>query len=137
MAIALMCGFMPAAVIAIPLNQMLRDPASADYRAAAGVVSSAATVHDALVGTGILGQYSGNVAAEAQAVLRALPPSIDEAIMVALRSAFGRSIPVTLTWIEDPKIAVRLWEQEQEDGVRLNILFMSPDGQTFVAADGS
>ena len=39
---------------------------------------------------------------------------------------------MTLTWVEDPKIAVRFWEQEREDGVRLNILFMSPDGQTFV-----
>lgn len=47
-------------------------------------------------------------------------------------SAFERQLPVSVAWLEDPKVAVRVWEQPQDDGVLVNILFLSPNGQTFV-----
>ena len=123
---------MPAAVVLFPLNQMMSDPSSQEYRNVVAAVEETATVHEAVVATGILGQFEAEVVTEARAVLDAIPPAIDEAIMAALGSAFGREVPVVLTWIEDPKIAVRVWEQPQGGGVLVNILFMSPHGLTFV-----
>ncbi len=123
---------MPAAVVLTPLNRMLSDPTSQDYQNAAAAVEAADTVHDAVIGTGVLGQFEADVVTEARAVFDAIPPAIDEVIMAALESAFERGVPVTLTWIEDLKIAVRVWEQPRGGGVLVNILFMSPNGQAFV-----
>jgi hypothetical protein len=119
---------MPAAVIVAPLNQMLSDPTAQAYRDAAGALNSAGSVQEALSAVGVLGRFDAAVANEAEAVLGALPPAIDRTIMAALGSAFDRGVPVTLTWIEDAKIAVRVWEQPSG----LHILFMSPNGQSFV-----
>lgn len=123
---------MPAAVVLTPLNEMMSDPTSQEYRDVAAAVEAADTVHDAVAGTGVLGRFEADVATEAHAVLDAIPPAIDSAIMAALGSAFGRGLPVALTWIEDLKIAVRVWEQPSGGGVLVNILFLSPNGQTFV-----
>jgi hypothetical protein len=119
---------MPAAVIVAPLNQMLSDPTAQAYRDAAAVVRGAGSVQDAVRAVGVLRGFEAAVATEAEAVLGALPPAIDRAIMTALGSALDRGIPVTLTWIEDAKIAVRVWEQPSG----LSILFMSPHGRSFV-----
>jgi hypothetical protein len=123
---------MPAAIVLTPLNQMMSDPTSREYRDVAAAVEAAGTVHDAVTGTGVLGRFEADVVTEAHAVLDAIPPAIDGAIMAALASAFGRGVPVALTWIEDLKVAVRVWEQPHRGRVLVNILFMSPNGQTFV-----
>ncbi len=102
---------MPAAVILVPLNQVLSDPTSQEYQNAVAAVEASDTVHDAVLAPGVLGQFEAEVVTEARAVLEAIPPAIDDAILAALGSALGRELPVTLTWIEDPKIAVRVWEQ--------------------------
>jgi len=122
--------FMPAAVIAAPLTAMMSDPTSQDYQTAVNAVNAAANVHDAVVRSGVLGPHP-DVVTETRAVLSALPPAIDQAIMVALKSAMARSLPVRVTWIEDAKIAVRIWEQSQDGGDVLDIVFMSPHGSTF------
>ena len=123
---------MPAAVVLSPLNQVLRDPTSQEYRSAVAAVEGSDTVHDAVLATGVLEQFEDQVVTEARAVLGVIPPAIDDVILAALGSAFGRELPVTLTWIEDPEIAVRVWEQPQDGGVVVHIVFMSPHGQTFV-----
>jgi len=123
---------MPAVVVLTPLNQMMSNPSSQDYLDVAAAVDAAGTVHDAVVGTGVLGRFEPEIVTEAHAVLDAIPPAIDQAIMAALGSAFGRGVPVALTWIEDLKIAVRVWEQSLGGGVLVNILLMSPNGQAFV-----
>ena len=121
---------MPAAVIAAPLTAMMSDPTSQDYQDAVNAVNAAANVQDAVVRSGVLGAHAA-VVAETRAVLSALPQAIDQAIMVALRSAMARSLPVRVTWIEDAKIAVRIWEHPQDGGDILDIAFMSPHGSTF------
>jgi hypothetical protein len=107
---------------------MLQDPTAQAYRNAAAALSRADTVQEAVRAVGVLDGFDPAVATEAEAVLGALPPGIDRTIMAALGSAFDRGVPMTLTWIEDSKIAVRVWEHSS--GV--NILFMSPNGQSFV-----
>jgi hypothetical protein len=119
-------------VVLRPLNQMLSDPTTQAYRDAAAAVEAAASVRDAVSSIGVLDAFEPAIVAEAQAVLGAIPPAINEAIIAALSSAFERQLPVSVAWLEDPKIAVRVWEQPQADGFLVNILVLSPNGQTFV-----
>ena len=69
----------------------------------------------------------------AEQFIRLLPPSLDAAILAALRSALERGRPTQFTWKPGYAFEVGLWESskyEEEEGRwvgLVNILIVSPD----------
>ena len=69
----------------------------------------------------------------AEQFIRLLPPSLDAAILAALRSALERGLPTQFTWKPGYAFEVSLWESskyEEEEGRwvgLVNILIVSPD----------
>ena len=69
----------------------------------------------------------------AEQFIRLLPPSLDAAILAALRSALERGLPTQFTWKPGYAFEVGLWESskyEEEEGRwvgLVNILIVSPD----------
>ncbi len=75
-------------------------------------------MRDAVETVGILDQLHRRRGAEARAVLDAIPPAFDAAILAALESAFERGVPVALEWVQvdSEPIEVRLSEEPHGDG---------------------
>ena len=111
------------------INELLAGDDRAAYRNGQQAVSAAASVRDAVDRTAILNSFTPAEAAEARAVLDALPRAVDAAILAALRSAYARDAPGLFEWHEGAFIELRTWE---EPGGRLRIVLVSPQGQTFV-----
>jgi hypothetical protein len=123
-----------AAVVFSHLNEVLGDTTLEEYAQAQAAVEAADTVRDALEAFGAIDELTDREAAEARAVLDALPAAVDEAIIAAVENAFERQVPLVLEWVEraDGPIEVRVSEEPHRDGVRVRIKFVSPDGATFV-----
>jgi hypothetical protein len=119
-----------AAFAMVPhLNSMLEGSDDAAYAAALSALAGADTVRDAVEAVGVLDRLEDHEVAEALAVLDALPPSIDEAIMAALENALERNARARIEWEEADRIELRITE-EPEGNVR--IVFVCPDGSTFL-----
>jgi hypothetical protein len=116
------------------LNRMLEDADLAAYADVEAAVESADTVRDAVEAIGILDALEADVADEARAVLDAIPPAVDEAIIAALENAFERGVSVILEWVEGERgtIEVHVSEEEYRGGVRVRLVVVSPDGATFL-----
>ena len=115
------------------LNSVLGDPTLAEYENARIAVAQAGRVQDAVEATDILDQLDNPAeVAEARAVLGAIPPAVDQAILGALGNAFERQVPVSVAWLEGERIEVQVSEQVIGTGTRVRIAFMSPPGQTLV-----
>jgi hypothetical protein len=117
------------------LNEILGDAAGAGYADAQAIVEASDTVLDAVESAGVLDRLEtddGRV--EARAVLDAIPPAVDEAIIAALESAFERRLPVEVVWTESESdlIEARISEDPPDDGRLVRIEFVCPDGATFV-----
>src|SRR5579863_6784172 len=83
------------------LNEILGDVTREEYANAQGVVEASDTVLDAVEAAGVLDRLdSDGGRVEARAVLGAIPPAVDEAIIAALESAFERQLPVEVVWVE-------------------------------------
>lgn len=68
----------------------------------------------------------------AEEFIRLLPPSLDAAIMAALRSALERGLRTQFTWKPGYAFEVDLWESSKEEGDGrwvglVNIMIVSPD----------
>jgi hypothetical protein len=111
------------------INGLLAGDDVDAYRSGRQAVSAATSVRDAVERSTILNDFTPAQAAEARAVLDALPRAVDAAILAALRSAFARDAPGLFEWHEGAFIELRTWE---EPGGRLRIVLVSPQGQTFV-----
>ena len=82
------------------LNEILGDVSREEYANAQAVVEASDTVLDAVEATGVLDRLDSDEGrVEARAVLDAIPPAVDEAIIAALESAFERRLPVEIVWI--------------------------------------
>jgi hypothetical protein len=117
------------------LNEVLGDASSDEYGRAQSVVEAADTVEEAVEAAGLVDRLDteeGRV--EARAVLAAIPPAVDEAIIAALENAFERRLPVEVIWIpsETETIEVRISEDPYGDGQLIRIAFVCPDGATFI-----
>jgi hypothetical protein len=121
-------------VILHPLNELLADPASEEYAAAAAAVADATTCREAVDRLGVLQNQSARVIQEADAVFDAMPPEVDQGILGALRTGFDRRWSMALHWERpdpdegEPTVAHRVEEQ----GDRLDIYVIAPDGQRFL-----
>lgn len=117
------------------LNGILGDVTRDEYASAQSIVEAADTVRDAVEASGVLDQLDSDAGrVEARAVLDAIPPALDEAIIAALESAFEYRMPVEVRWVrsETDMIEVRISEEPYGDGQRIHIAFVSPPGQTFL-----
>jgi hypothetical protein len=116
------------------LNNMLADAAHEDYANVQAAVEAAETVRDAVEAVGILETLEESVAFEARAVLDAIPAAVDSVIIAALESAFERGAAVFLDWLEGDRgaIEVRISEEPHGDTVQVRIVFVSPNGATFL-----
>jgi hypothetical protein len=117
------------------LNEILGDVLGDEYANAQAVVEASDTVLDAVESTGVLDRLDSDEGrAEARAVLEAIPPAVDEAIIAALESAFERRLPVEVVWIpsEFETIEAHISEDPYDDGRLVRIGFVCPDGATFV-----
>jgi hypothetical protein len=111
------------------LNEMLGGSNQAAYASAQSAVEGADTIRDAVEAVGVLEGLDTELVVEARAVLDAIPPSLDQAIIGALESAFEDRTAVFLEWVEGDLMEVRI--SEELDG-RVHIVFVSPVGSTFV-----
>ena len=66
-----------------------------------------------------------------RAVLDALPPALDGAILGALARGLGDGQPVVVDWEPGDVLAVRIWE-EPGDVATLHVVVVSPDGATYL-----
>ncbi|GAC1599808.1 MAG: hypothetical protein NVS3B21_26590 [Acidimicrobiales bacterium] len=96
-------------------DRLLSDLADADsVRACADRLGLFAILSDEGVRSGL------------EAYLASLPPSLDAAMVAALRSALGRGLRTQLVWKPGYDFEVRMWEvSEGSDGV-LNVMIVSP-----------
>jgi hypothetical protein len=117
------------------LNRMLESADLEAYADIEAAVEDADSVRDAVEAIGILDALEADVAEEARAVLGAIPPAVDEAIIAGLESAFERGVSVVLEWVEGERgtIEVHVSEEPHRGGVRVRIAVVSPDGATFLA----
>ncbi len=116
------------------LNDVLGDATRDEYANAQSVVEAADTVHAAVESAGVLDRLSSDQGrVEARAVLAAIPPAVDEAIMAALENAFERRLPVEVRWLETDveTIEVRISEEPYRSGRLIRITFVCRDGATF------
>jgi len=117
-------------VMTTKINEVLaRDDLDA-YRNGQQALLGAASVRDVIERTNILDGLTAEEAAEARAVLDALPPAIDAAILAALGTASARDAPGRFEWHEGAFIELRVWEEPT--GGRVHIVLVSPQGQEFV-----
>jgi hypothetical protein len=116
------------------LNRMLEDADLAAYADVEAAVENADTVRDAVEAIGILDALEADAADEARALLDAIPPSVDEAIIAALENAFERGVSVVVEWVEGDRgtIEVHVSEEPYGAGVRVRLAVVSPDGATFL-----
>jgi hypothetical protein len=117
------------------LNEVLGDVTREEYANAQAVVEASDTVLDAVEASGVLDRLDSDEGrVEARAVLDAIPPAVDEAIIAALESAFERRLPVEVVWVPSDfeTIEARISEDPYEDGQLVRIAFVCPDGATFV-----
>ncbi len=90
-------------------------------------------VRAALEASGLLEDIEAEFAAEARAVLDALPPDVDRVILDAILDALDAGLPVEVRWEEaapDTDISVRI---TTEDEGLVRITLVTPDGRTFTA----
>ena len=116
------------------LNDILRDASRDEYANAQSVVEAADTVQEAVESAGVLERLnSEDGRVEARAVLAAIPPAVDAAIIAALESAFERRLPVEVRWLrtEVETIEARISEEPYRDGQLVRIVFVCRDGATF------
>lgn len=125
---------MPAVAVVAALNAVLAEPGSGLYESASQACLGAETVRRAVRDFGILNRLAEpldpngvDIAAEARALLRALPSAVDQALLSALRSGFARELPIRLRWVEGDALAVRV--SETNGWVR--IVLETPDGREF------
>ena len=126
---------MAAAGMLPGLNRMLEDADLEAYADIEAAVEDADTVRDAVESIGVLDTLDVDVAEEARAVLDAIPPAVDEAIIAALENAFERGVSVVLEWVEGDRGAIEVHISEEPHGnrVRVRIAVVSPDGATVLA----
>jgi len=116
------------------LNDILRDASREEYANAQSVVEASDTVHQAVESAGVLDQLSSDRGrVEARAVLAAIPPAVDEAIIAALENAFERRLPIEVSWLETDveTIEARISEQPYRNGRLIRITFVCRHGATF------
>jgi hypothetical protein len=116
------------------LNDILRDASRDEYANAQSVVEAADTVQEAVESAGVLERLnSEDGRVEARAVLAAIPPAVDAAIIAALESAFERRLPVEVRWLrtEVETIEAHISEEPYRDGQLVRIVFVCRDGATF------
>jgi hypothetical protein len=123
---------MVGAVMVLRLNEILGDTIAGPYVNAQAALDAADTVRDAVEAVGVLEDMEPDLVTEARAVLDAIPPAVDEAILAALESAFERGVPVEVEWSRGDVIEVRVREETHGDTERVRIVFVSPPGQIFV-----
>lgn len=96
-------------------------------------ITSHTGVRAALEASAILDDIEAEFAAEARAVLDALPPEVDRVILDAIGDALNAGLPVEVEWEEaapDGGISVRV--STDDDGL-VRITLITPDGRTFTA----
>jgi hypothetical protein len=117
------------------LNDILRDASRDEYANAQSVVEAADTVREAVESAGVLERLSSDRGrVEARAVLAAIPPAVDEAIIAALENAFERRLPVEVSWLETDveTIEARISEEPFRIGRLIRITFVCRDGARFI-----
>jgi hypothetical protein len=123
---------MAASAMIPALNTMLGGGNRTAYESARSALADADSVQDALEAIGILDDLDDDVAVEARAVLGAIPVAVDESIIAALESAFERDVPALIEWVEGDSLAVMISEEPHGDDIRVRIVFVAPDGSTFL-----
>jgi hypothetical protein len=117
------------------LNEHLGDATRDEYANAQSVVEAADTVREAVESAGVLDRLSSDDGrVEARAVLAAIPPAVDAAIIAALESAFERRLPIEVIWLETDveTIEARISEEPFRNGRLIRITFVCRDGAMFI-----
>jgi hypothetical protein len=118
---------------ALAVTRAVNDAIAQSPGAVREAIAGHAGVRAALDASGLLDGIDLEFAAEARAVLDALPPEVDRVILDALGDALDAGVPVEVRWEEaerDGDISVRV--STHDDGL-VRITLVTPDGRTFTA----
>lgn len=88
--------------------------------------ADAQTVLEAAVALGLLDVLSEQNGAFMAEFLAAIPPSLDAAVLAAVRSALARGVRVQLTWQPAYDFELRLWEASEGSAGLANVHILSP-----------
>jgi hypothetical protein len=114
------------------LNEILANLEGDDYAEALSVIEQVDTLLDAVERGGVLDRLSSDaMREEVTAVLNALPPAVDEALMGTVKRALARRVRVVTQWEGYKTIEVRISEEPRPDGPTIRIVFASPMGHIF------
>ena len=109
-----------------------------DLGAAAAALENASTVLEAARAAEMLDHDSVR-SDHAEALLGALPPAVDAALLATLRSAVGRGVGAVLQWKPGPSVELQVWEAVEGDVGHVGILLVTPPARELqdggVAAD--
>jgi hypothetical protein len=112
------------------LRRFLEDPEGEERVVIVEAVNGATSVKDAAERANLFDELNESHAAEARAVLDALPPEVDSQILDALKSGVERGVPISLEWQEHPEILADVSEVAETGGV--HILVRTPNGGDFL-----
>ena len=99
-----------------------------DLGGAAAALSEAKTVLDAARTAGML-DHPGLDPDHAAALLGALPPAVDAALLATMRSAVDRGVGAVLQWKPGPSVELQVWEAVEDGAGHVGILLVSPPGR--------
>jgi hypothetical protein len=124
------------------LNAMLSPSNQEAYDKAAEIVGRVTSVADAIEesevyrGAGGSRQPSAAQVDEARAVFSALPESVDQTILAALRNAFSRRVAIKVSWVETlGPIEAHVQESANRDLVLIHLA--CPSGEILQRAAGT
>jgi len=120
---------MYAPIVAKLFNRLFDDVTQESYVNAQRTIEEISSVSEAIEALGILHHLEHDEArSEVRAVVGQIPSAVDDALMAAVKNAFGRSLKMRLRWEEGDVWAVRLVEERSW----LRITVETPDGREFV-----
>jgi hypothetical protein len=118
---------------ALAVTRAVNEAIAGSPAAVQEAIAGHTRVRAALDASAILDGLDAEFAAEARAVLDALPPEVDRVILDAIGDALDAGVPVEVEWEETAReggISVRV---STEDGGLVRITLVTPDGRTFTA----
>jgi hypothetical protein len=114
------------------IDEAINDPLAPAYSTVKANVGSASNIADAVNNSGLYETLTPDQEAEARAVLKAMPPSLNAAIRAALVNAFQRDLSIRVTWVEITQGLMHAHFEESPDGSTLLIQLWTRDGYTYL-----
>ena len=89
-------------------------------------LGEASSLYEALRAIGALDGLDDRVRDDTEKLLRAMPSSVENAVLGALKSGTDRSLPVVLQWKPGTSFEASIWEATDGDVGQVGVLITTP-----------